>query len=82
VGGAYVAQWSCNSTAIGEALQVEGVNRRMIDSHNKALKPYVLNTRSEEENTVFYSYVVCCVNTSTLNMYGFLSYTGLTRRNT
>jgi len=43
---------------------------------------YVLNTRSEEENTVFYSDLACFVNIFTSDMYGFLSYTGLTRRNT
>jgi len=41
----------------------------------------MLNMRSEEENTRFYSYLACFVNTLTLNMYGFLSYTGFTRRN-
>ena len=35
---AYIAQWSCNSIAIGQALQVRGGNKRMIDSHNKAVK--------------------------------------------
>jgi len=47
-----------------------------------AQPPYMLNTRSEEETTVFYSYLACLVKTSTLNVYGFLSYTGITRRNT
>ena len=28
----------CNSIAIGWALQVEGGNQRMMDSHNKVLK--------------------------------------------
>jgi len=42
----------------------------------------MLNTRSEEENTGFYLYVACFLNTLTWKMYGFLSYTGLTRRNT
>jgi len=37
-GGAYIAQWSCNSIAIGKALQVEGGDKRMMDYHNKALK--------------------------------------------
>ena len=36
--GAYIAQKSCNSIAIGQALQVGGGNKRMIDSHNKAWK--------------------------------------------
>jgi len=42
----------------------------------------MLNTRSEQENTGFYSYLVCFVNTFDLNMYGFMSYTESTRRNT
>jgi len=37
-GGAYIAQWLCNSIAIGQALHVGKGNERMIDSHNKALK--------------------------------------------
>jgi len=45
------------------------------------LGAYMLNTRSEEKNTVFYSYLACFVNTCTLNMYVSMSYTGLTRRN-
>jgi len=36
--GAYITQGSCNSIAIGYALQVGGNNKRMIGSHNKALK--------------------------------------------
>jgi len=36
-GGACIAQWSCNSIAIGYALQVGWVNKRMTDSHDKAL---------------------------------------------
>jgi len=36
--GAWIAQWSCKSNAIGLALQVRGGNKRMIDSNNKALK--------------------------------------------
>jgi len=35
---AYIAQWSCNSIAIGWALQVGWGDTRMVDSHNKALK--------------------------------------------
>jgi len=42
----------------------------------------MLNTRNEKKNTVFVSYVACFVNTFTLNMYVFMSYTGLIRRNT
>jgi len=38
VGGAYIAQWACNSIAIGYDLQVGEGNHRMIDSHNEALK--------------------------------------------
>jgi len=37
VWGACIAQWSCNSIAIGYALQVGGVNKRMVDSHDEAL---------------------------------------------
>jgi len=37
--GAYIAQKSCTSIAISQVLQVGGGgNKRMIDSHNKALK--------------------------------------------
>ena len=43
-------------------------------------KPYILNTRSEEHNTVFYSYLLCFMNTVTLNMFLYL--TGSTWRNT
>jgi len=42
---------------------------------------YMLNTRNEENDTVFYSYVACFVNTFTLNVYVSMSYTELTRRN-
>jgi len=45
------------------------------------LQAYMLNTRTQEETTVFYSYLACSVNTLTLNKHEFLSYTGLTRRN-
>jgi len=38
VGGAYIAQWSCNSIAIGWALQVRGWGGKMIDSYNKSFK--------------------------------------------
>jgi len=34
----------------------------------------MLNTRNEENNTGFYSYVACFVNTCTLNMCVFMSY--------
>ena len=34
---------------------------------------YMLNTRSKEKKTGFYSCLTCFVNTPTLNMYGFLS---------
>jgi len=44
--------------------------------------PYVLNTQSGEQNTVFYSYLPCSVNTFTLNIFIRMSYTGLNRRNT
>ena len=42
----------------------------------------MLNARNEEKNRIFYSYLACFLNTSTLNMYVSLSYTGLTRRKT
>jgi len=38
VGGAYIAQWSCNSIAIGHAMQVGGGHKRMMYSRNKSLK--------------------------------------------
>ena len=41
---------------------------------------YILITRSTAKNTVFYSYLACFVNTVILNMYIFMSYTGLSRR--
>jgi len=43
---------------------------------------YMLNTRNEENNTVFYSYLACFVNTFSLKIYVSMSYPGLTRRNT
>jgi len=43
---------------------------------------YMLNTRNEEKNTAFDSYLACFVNTFTLHRYVSMSYTGLTRRNT
>ena len=42
----------------------------------------MLNTRNEEYNAVFYSYLACVVNTSTLNIYVSMAYTGWTRWNT
>ena len=42
----------------------------------------MLNTRNDEENTVFYLWLACFVNTFTLNMYVSMPYTGFTRRNT
>jgi len=47
-----------------------------------APRTYTLNMRREEQNTVFYSYLARFTNTVTLNMYMFLSDTGLTTRNT
>jgi len=41
----------------------------------------VMNTRSEEHNPVFYSCFAYFVNTATLSLYVFVSYTGVTRRN-
>jgi len=38
--------------------------------------PYMLNTWSEEQNTGFYSYLACFVNTLILNTYVFMSYAG------
>jgi len=37
VGGACIAQWSCNDIAIGYSLQAGGFDKRMIDSHDEAL---------------------------------------------
>jgi len=42
----------------------------------------MLNTRSKEQNSVFYSHLACLVTTVILNMYIAMSYAGLTRRNT
>jgi len=42
----------------------------------------MLNTRNEEKNTVFYSYLACLMNTFTLNIYVSTSYTEWSRRNT
>jgi len=36
----------------------------------------MLNTRNEETNLVFYSYLACFVNTFTLNMYISMPYAG------
>jgi len=41
----------------------------------------MLNTRSAETNTVFYSYLAYFVNTGLSNMYVSMSYTGWTRQN-
>jgi len=35
---------------------------------------YMLNTRNEEKNTVFYSCLACFVKTFTLNIYVSMSY--------
>jgi len=43
-----------------------------------ALTAYMLNTRSEEENTGIHSYLDGFVNIVTLHMYGFVVYKGLT----
>jgi len=51
-------------------------------SASAASYAYVSNTRNKENNTVFYSYSACFVNTLTLNIYVSMSYTELTRRNT
>ena len=45
-------------------------------------RPYVLNTRKAENNSVLYSCLACFMNTVTLNMYTCMSHTGLHRRNT
>ena len=50
--------------------------------HAGAATAYMLNTGSSEYNAVFYSYLACFVNILTLNTYVFMSYIGLTRRNT
>jgi len=41
------------------------------------MRSYMLNTRNEKMNAVFYSYFACFVNTFTLNMYVSMSYTGV-----
>jgi len=48
----------------------------------RVLCSYMLNMRSEEENTVFYSHFARVWNMVTLNMNIFLSNAGFTRRNT
>ena len=48
----------------------------MHPGRDRARGAYMLNTRNEENLTVFYSYVACFVNTFTLNMYVFMSYIG------
>jgi len=51
--------------------------------HVLVYRAYMLNTRGEEYNTAFYSYLACFImKTVTLNMYISMSYTGLSRRNT
>ena len=45
-------------------------------------QPFMLNTRDQAYNTLLYSYLACYVNTSTLSMQVFMSYTGFTRRDT
>ena len=45
-------------------------------------EPYVLNTHSEENKTVFYAYLACFMITLPLNVYEFLSNAGFIRRNT
>ena len=42
----------------------------------------MLNTRNEANNTVFYSCLAWFVNMVTLNMYMFMLYIGLIKRNT
>jgi len=51
----------------------------MISLHTLYLS-YVLKTRSEETDTVFYAYLACFVNTRTFKMNMCMSYTELTRR--
>ena len=45
-------------------------------SWSRELGSYMLNTRNEETNTVFYSCLACFVNTLSSNMYVSMSYTG------
>jgi len=40
-GGACIAQWSCNSIELGYALQVGGVNKRMMDSHDRIYREII-----------------------------------------
>ena len=46
---------------------------------SKGSKSYMLNMQVAESNTVLYSCIACFVNTATLNMHVFMSYTGLHR---
>jgi len=56
------------AAVLGLFLAIHGVN----PSSSQRSSPYVLNTRNEETNTAFYSYLSCFVNTFTLNMYVFV----------
>ena len=55
---------------------------RLLCLFGRGAGAYMLNTRNEETNTVFYSCVACFVQTFTFHMYVSMSYTGRTRRNT
>jgi len=64
----------------GDWLMSLHVSRRVMFTVKLA---YMLNTRSKERNTVFYSYLLACfMNTVNLKMYVFLSSIGLTRQST
>ena len=67
--------------------------RRVLSTHRRCAtfdrcevplgsQTYILNTRNEENNTVFYSDSAYFVNTFTLNMYVSMSHTVLIRRDT
>jgi len=66
-----------SSTSSSSAVAASASRR----SRRFGLSAYMLNTRNEEKNTVFYSYLACFVNTFSWNMYVSMSYTGFTRRN-
>ena len=57
----------------------EGLRVGADGSSSQRARAYMLDTRNEEKNTVFYSCLACFVNTVTLHIYVSISYTGLAR---
>jgi len=49
---AYIAQWPCNSIAIGQALHVEGENTRIMDSQNKALNQNSFHVKAKTHDSL------------------------------